>query len=147
MSDALAPRTFAVWVLIVLLIVQAVGAIGGGAVLVISPDGSLMRMPLSQLEGSPFDSFLVPGLILLVVLGIAPLVAAIGLVLRRTWAWWLAGVVGCGLLIWIGVEMTIVQFDWLQPTYFGMGLAIVLACLPRSVRRYAGVARAAAGGT
>jgi hypothetical protein len=134
-----APRTFAVWILIVILVVQAIGAIGGGAVLVISPDGELMRMPLSQLEGSPFDSFLIPGLILLVVLGIAPLVAAIGVWRRQTWAWWLAGIVGCGLMIWIAVELTIIEFDWLQPAYFGMGLAIVLACLPRSVRRYCGV--------
>jgi hypothetical protein len=142
MSDtSAAPRTLAVWVLLILLVVQAVGAIGGGAVLVISPDGDLMRMPLGQLDGSPFDSFLVPGLILLVVLGILPLVAAIGLWSRRTWAWWLAGVVGCGLLIWIAVEMTIIAYDWLQPAYFGMGLAIVLACLPRSVRRYARVGR------
>ncbi len=137
--DPVAPRTTAVWVLLVLLVVQAVGAIGGGAVLVVSPDGTLMRMPVSQLEGSPFDSFLVPGLILLLVLGVAPAVAAVGLWLRRPWAWWLAGVVGCGLLIWIVVEMTIIDYHWLMPTYLVMGLAIIAACLPRSVRRYAGV--------
>ncbi len=141
MSDTAAPRTFAVWVLLVLLVFQAIGAVGGGAALVVSPDGELMHMPLSQLEGSPFDSFLIPGLILLVVLGIMPLVAAVGLWVRPPCAWWLAGVVGCGLLVWIVVQMTIVDFDWLQPTYLGMGLAIVLACLPRSVRSYAGVAR------
>jgi hypothetical protein len=44
-------------------------------------------MPTSLLEGSPFDSFLIPELILLLVRGIAPLVAGVGLLLRRTWAW------------------------------------------------------------
>ncbi len=100
-----------------------------------------MHMPTSLLEGSPFDSFLIPELILLLVLGIAPLVAGVGLLLRRTWAWWLAGVVGRGLLVWIAVAMTIIDFDRLQPAYFGMGLAIIVACLPPSVRRYAGVRR------
>jgi len=140
-TDPAVPRTFAVWVLLFLLVFQAVGAIGGGGALVISPDGAILRMPASQLEGSPFASFLAPGLVLLIVLGIAPLVAAIGLWLRSPWAWWLAGVVGCALLIWIGVQTAIVDNNWLQPTYLGMGLAIVLACLPRSVRRYAGVGR------
>jgi len=136
-----APRTIAVWILLALLVVQAIGAIGGGGVLVISPDGDLMQMPVSQLEGSPFDSFLVPGLILLIVLGILPLVAAIGVWFGQTWAWWLAGVVGCGLVIWITVEMMIIDYHWLMPTYGAMGLAIILAALPRSVRRYCGVGR------
>ena len=96
---------------------------------------------MSMLEGSPFDSYLIPGLVLLLVLGVTPLAAAIGLRRRRTWAWWPAGVVGCGLVIWIAVEMTIITFGWLQPAYAGLGLAIIVACLPPSVRRYGGVGR------
>jgi len=34
------------------------GAIGGGAALIISPSGALMGMPLSVLENTPFNSFL-----------------------------------------------------------------------------------------
>ena len=135
------PRTIAVWILLILLVAQAVGAIGGGAVLVISPDGDIMHMPVSQLDDSPFDSFLIPGLILLIVLGILPLVAAVGVWYRQTWAWWASGVVGCGLMIWIAVELTIITFSWFHVAYALMGLLIVLACLPRSVRRYCGVSR------
>lgn len=138
-TDQTRARTPAVWLLVVLLLVQAVGAIAGGIALVAGPHGEIMKMPVSDLEGSPFDSFLVPGLILLVVLGLVPLAAAVGLWRRTPWAWWTAGMVGCGLVIWIVVQMTIIDFSWLQVAYLAMGLAIVAACLPRSVRRYAGV--------
>jgi len=133
------PRTFAVWTLFVLLIVQAVGAIGGGIALVAGPNGEITHMPLSDLEGSPFDSFLIPGIILLFGLGLLPLAAAIGVWRQRTWAWWAAGVVGCGLVIWIAVQTTIIDFSWLQVAYLVMGLLIIAACLPRSVRRWCGV--------
>ncbi len=135
------PRTFAVWLLFVLLLVQAAGAVAGGIALVAGPQGEVLQMPVSMLEGSPFDSYLVPGLVLLLVLGVLPLAAAVGLWLRRPWAWWAAGVVGCGLLIWIVVQVSIVDYHWLQPAYGAMGALILLACLPHSVRRYAGVSR------
>lgn len=135
------PRTFAVWFLFVLLIAQAVGAIGGGIALVAGPQGEILHMPVSQLEGSPFDSFLIPGLVLLIVLGVLPLAAAIGFWRRRSWAWWAAGVVGCGLIIWIVVEMMVIDYHWLQLAYGVMGALIVLACLPHSVRRWCGVSR------
>jgi len=54
----------------------ALSAIGGGLVLIIAPNGKLMGMPLSLLEKSPFDSFLIPGIILFTVLGIAPVLLA-----------------------------------------------------------------------
>ena len=53
-------------------------------------------MPLSMLEGSPFKDYLIPGLILLVVLGLFPLVVLYGLVRRRRWGWWLSIAVGAG---------------------------------------------------
>ena len=45
--------------LIALLAFLGLGAIGGGAVLIISPSGKLMGMPLSILNPSPFTDFLI----------------------------------------------------------------------------------------
>jgi len=65
-------KTKALYFLISLLAFLGLGAIGGGGVLILSPSGELMGMPLSLLDHSPFSSFLIPGIILFTVLGLAP---------------------------------------------------------------------------
>ncbi len=133
-------RPVTAWVLLVLVIVQGLGGLGGGLSLTIAPDGSIMKMSTSLLDGSPFRDFLIPGLILMLVLGALPLAAAIGLWMRRRWAWYAAFVVGCGLMIWILVEITIIPYDVLQPIFGGIGVAIFVVSLLRPVRRFYGVA-------
>ncbi len=88
-------RPGTVWGLTVLTAIQALGGIPAGIGLVSDPINNI-GMPLSILEGSPFKDFLIPGLILLVVLGLFPLVVLYGLVRRRRWGWWLSIAVGAG---------------------------------------------------
>jgi hypothetical protein len=62
-------KTKALYILIVLLVL---GAIGGGGLLILSPSGELIGMPLSLLDHSPFTSFLIPGIVLFTFLGLSP---------------------------------------------------------------------------
>ena len=116
----------------VLEILLSIGALAGGLVLMIAPRGEIMRLPLSALAGSPFDTYLVPGLILFGVLGLGPLVAALLAWLRHPLAPTAAFVVGVGLLIWLAVEVAIIGYSDeppLQAVYGILGVAIVLvAC-------------------
>jgi hypothetical protein len=139
MTDAARRRPAAVWALLALLVVQGLGGLGGGISLMAGPHGEIMHMPVSYLQGSPFPDYLIPGLLLALVLGVLPLVAFVGLLRRRTWAWFAAFTVGCGLIIFEIVEVTIIPYNVLQPVFGTVGVLIaVLTPLP-SVRRHLGV--------
>jgi hypothetical protein len=110
------------------LVLLGIGALAGGIALVVKPDGSVMHMPLSYLDGSMFVDYFVPGLILGGLFGVGSLiVAAMGL-LRLRAAPFTAFVIGCGQMIWIAVQLTIIdELSFLHPTMFGVGLVIAVA--------------------
>lgn len=129
----------AYYLLIGLVAFQALSGIFGGFALVWDPSGALLRMPLSLLDGSPFEDYLFPGLILLLVLGFLPLLVVYGLWLRRGWSWTGALLVSLALLVWIGVEIAMVGYHGeppLQLVYGITGLAMLLLALLSPVRRY-----------
>ena len=105
----------------------SVGALGGGAALMLGPRGEILPLPMSLLANSPFDSYFVPGLILVVVLGLAPLAAA-GLVwLRHPLAAFAATGIGIALLTWLAVQIAVIGYSNsppLQPFYLLLGVAI-----------------------
>ncbi len=117
---------------VALEVLLAIGALGGGLVLVVAPRGEIMPLPLSALAGSPFDTYLVPGLILFTVLGIGPLFAAALAWRGHPLAPFAGFVVGTALLTWIGVEIAIIGYSNeppLQAIYLVIGIAITAAAL------------------
>ena len=138
MTDADKPWT--VKLLIGLIIVQALSAIGGGVGLIQDPVENI-GMPVSLLEGSPFDDYLIPGLILLVVVGLEPLIAFFGLIKGHTWGWWVALVAGGDLLIWVIAEILLLGYlpgfgIALQIIYGLVAVAILGCALARATRDY-----------
>ncbi|MCS5498546.1 hypothetical protein NY547_14935 [Cnuibacter physcomitrellae] len=125
-------------VLIALLVFGTASALLG-AVMGVLFDGA--GVPVEYLTGSPFTSYLVPGLILGVVVGGSQAIAALALIRRARSALMASAVAGFGMLIWIFAELAIIgEYSWLQALYFSLGalqVIVVLALLgiaPRVVR-------------
>lgn len=106
-------------------VLLAVGAVPAGLLMIIRPSGSLMSMPVSMLDGSPFRDFLWPGVILLVANGIVPLAVAWGAWRRKAWAPEGHVAVGVVLIGWIVVELLMIDYHWLQAAYLGLGIVIL----------------------
>lgn len=112
-------RSRAGWGLMALLLLVAANAVYGGIGLIRNG----MGMSKDWLTRTPFDSWLVPGLALMVTVAVPQLIAA-GLVLARS-RWGAAGglVAGVGLMLWIVVQLLVLRrFFFLQPVIFGMGV-------------------------
>jgi len=120
-----------------LMLFQGISGLYGGIALVMDPSGDLLQMPISMLDGTPFHSFLIPGLILLTILGIFPMIVLYGLWKRRYWSWIGALTVSIALIIWIGVQIWMVGYHPeppLQLIYGLLGLILFILTIHPSVR-------------
>lgn len=144
-------RPLVYWLLLFLLFFQGVSATPAGLMLVSDPTGETMQMPVTWLAGTIFPNYLIPGLILTIVLGLGAFFVLASLLflpewgwVRRLnpvksqhWAWSAAAAFGAALMIWIVVQVLMIGLGaWLQPFYFGVGLAILLLTLAPPVRAY-----------
>lgn len=71
---------------LVLMGFTAVTAILSGIALIFYPDGHFFQMSVTLLEHSPFNNFLIPGLVLCLVVGGSNLAGALSLALDYKWA-------------------------------------------------------------
>ena len=116
--------------LIGLLVFGAVSAVAGG-VLGVALNGA--GVPLDYLQGTPFSSYVIPGLILGVAVGGTQSVAAIAVWRTAPWGMAAASVAGFGMIIWIFVELAILtEYSFLQSIYFAVGLVELLLVLRMS---------------
>lgn len=122
-------HTSALWIRVSLLsiaVFNVLSAAAGGWGLT---SGGLVEvgLPLSLLDNSPFETYLWPGVILIVFVG-GPQALALWLqVGRRTLATGMHAVAGCAMLIWIFVELAMIEgFSVLHAVYFGTGLVQVI---------------------
>jgi hypothetical protein len=130
-----------VWALILGTGFLAVTALFGGLNLVRDPTGAsidlVIPVDLSHLAGTPFADYLIPGVVLVVCLGLYPLVVLYGQVTRSPWAWVASGAMAVILLGWLAVEVALIGYiSPLQPAYGVFGLALIALLAAPTVRAH-----------
>jgi hypothetical protein len=113
------------WLLLSLETGIALNAVGGAIYGLAGAD----EIPREWLAGTPFDSYTIPSLILLVAVGGGMSLAALALLAGRRLAPELA--VGAGLILcaWITAQVVVIVpdggFSWLQPAMFAAGVLVM----------------------
>ncbi|MFT3774963.1 MAG: flavodoxin domain-containing protein [Minicystis sp.] len=114
----------------ILCLLAGVPALLGGAALVLRPDGLLLQAPLALLRHAPFSDFFVPGLLLLLVIGVGNTWAGYLHLVREDFAGLASFVSGNALLVWTVVEMILLRtVHPLQIGYLLLAVAIVAASI------------------
>ncbi len=116
---------FARYFAVTALAFLALSALAGSIPMIVDPSGAALQLPLSLLRHSPFHSYLIPGILLLVFDGVLAF-----------WILWLAMMAkprcglwtvlqGCVLLVWLAVECLMLRMV-IWPHYLYGAVALVL---------------------
>ena len=113
--------------LFILVAFIAITSTLSGLLMISNPDGAILNLPLSLLEGTPFTDFLVPGILLTMTVGGVNLYAIFCQMQRHPnrYNWAMAG----GIMItgWITAQILLIQTaHWLHFLDLGIGLLIIL---------------------
>ena len=117
-------------VAILALVSLGLSAILGAIPLIVYPTRQPWKMPQNLLQHTPFHSFLMSGIILLVANGLLSLWVLWLTVHRESgYSWWV-GAQGCVLLGWLIVEVVMLRFVmFVHYLYGAVGLVLVVAGL------------------
>lgn len=99
-----------------------IGAVGGGLAGILNPQAPL-GMPLELLQSSPFDNYLIPGLILFVIIGLGNLFSAYTFRLKSRYQGYISSVFSWALVIFIVVQCLMLNLIYfLHIIFFFVGL-------------------------
>lgn len=143
-------RPLETWILFLLLILLAANAFYGGISFILKPDGSLLNMNKDWLNRTPFTNFLIPGILLLLFMGVLPAIALFGLISKKKlrflsllnsfpekrWGWTYAIYSGIITNIWIIVQQFFTEYFILQPVIAAVGMLIIITSLLPRVQNY-----------
>ena len=143
-------RPVGVWLLVGMLLVIGIGGIATGPQLIADPTGARIGADQISLARTPLEDWTLVGWFLIVVMGVIPLVIAWGLATRHAWrlaeridpvhtehwSWLAVQVMGGGLLVWLGLQLALIDQKGGPQSLFGV-LGVALLALPwlPSVRR------------
>jgi CDP-diglyceride synthetase len=113
---------------IIVLFFNAVSAMFGGLGLIIDPSGETMQMPIEFLKDSPFENFLIPGIILFSVNGLFNLLVGILGVKKSNIFPILTLLCGIFLIVWLSIQIMIIKSFYapLHGPYYAVGIALLI---------------------
>lgn len=119
-------RSYLKYIALLLLLLNGVSAFIGGIPMIVHPNGSANGISLHYLQHSPFNDYLIPGLVLVVANGVLSLLVAIALMLNvRHHSWWVMGQ-GIILCVWIQVQMIMLrEVNFLHIAFGSIGIALI----------------------
>ena len=119
-------RSFRI-IAVILLLFHAISALFGGWILMSDPSGETLDMPIRYLEHSPFETFLVPGIILFITNGIFSLLFAVTALLKFMNYSWLVILQGFILIGWLIIQIIMIRefYGPLHVLYFSVGFLLI----------------------
>ena len=142
-------RPMMLWPLIFLLLFLAAGGLYGGIAMLVDPTGNLLGVT-EALSLLPVSNFILPGIFLVVVMGLAPLLLSYALIARPKWPWlaplfewsqyywaWTATLILVAVLAtWLAVEGVLMGFFPITYVTAVVGLFLLLFALLPGVRKF-----------
>lgn len=103
------------------------GAVACGLLLVVYPSGNKIGLPLELLSNSPFENYLIPGLLLFSVNGVGNVFSSILSFRKNKYSGYTGMLFGVALIVWIIVQIMLIGYtNWLQPFYLVLGILELL---------------------
>ena len=113
-------------ILLFLIIVEffnGLSGVAGGTGLISDPTAAALGMKLEWLQGTPFNNYLIPGIVLFTFNGLGNLAAAFLSIYKNRYRAHFALFFGVVMLIWIISQVAWIGYkSFLQPLYFSTGL-------------------------
>jgi hypothetical protein len=122
----------------IIQIFNGLSGILGGFMLIKDPSGVSLEMDLEWLQSTPFQNFLIPGIVLFVINGLGNVTGFAVTLSNSKNAGKLALALGAIMMIWIISQVSWIGYkNYLQPLYFFTGLLQLIAgyYLNKQIRR------------
>lgn len=108
-------------------VITAIGAIPAGIGYLVDISGAKMGVSADLLKDSPLDTFLLPGLFLLLINGLATAAGSVMTFIKHRYAGIAAALLGVALVLWIIIQVWwIGLISFLQPVFFIAGISEAL---------------------
>lgn len=144
-------KPFLVFILLFLLLLTGLPALWGGLALMADPSGNTLELSSVVLQGTIFNDFLIPGIILFLFVGIFSSFVFFSMLHQpewkwanflniykeQNWTWTYCLYLGVILTIWIDVQILMIGYVMqIQMIYAFIGISIIVFSLMPSVKNY-----------